>query len=78
MFSGVCWLSSKPGRKPETPTASVHRPPAPSVASPLRRYFAAHARTPTPSQAMLHLLTSPLAYAAPEKANVMKYFFGSK
>jgi len=27
---------------------------------------------------MLHLLSSPLAYAAPEKANVMKYFFGSK
>lgn len=84
MFSGVCWLSSKPG----TPTRDIRAlrapsgvrtpPPAPTAASFHRCYFAAHARTPTPAQAMLHLLSSPLAYAAPEKANVMKYFFGSK
>ena len=62
------------------PPASAHRPPhfPPTAASPLHRRYAAHARTPTPAQAMLHLLSSPLAYAAPEKANVMKYFFGSK
>lgn len=79
---------SKPGPKPEGPTRDIRAPrapsgvrtppPPPTAASPLHRRYAAHARTPTPAQAMLHLLSSPLAYAAPEKANVMKYFFGSK